>query len=296
MNIAGVIDERRSGYVCAILASMMFGAVPIIAKPLVSTVNPFTLSMLSYLGAFFIFGPIAYKSKIVFKKNDYLILLVIGIGSAFFSPLLYFIGLNQSTASDTSLLSNAEIVFTVFLAILFFKEKLKPIGYVAMGLVLMGVVIITTNFEFSESLFAMNIGHFMILGSTALWALDNNLSRIITSRINSARIVQVKYGIGGIMMLLTMIVFQIPFEINFELLPHIILLSIVGFAGALYFFLLSLKRIGTLKTIAIFSLSSVFGLIFSFLILGEKISQYQIMAIAIMLSGIYLINKKSSSV
>jgi len=288
------LGERRVGYVCAILASIMFGAVPIIAKPLVSEVNPFVLSSITYLCAFLVFIPIVRKSKISFKRNDYVILLVIGIGSAFLSPILYFVGLEKSHASDASLLSNAEIVFTVLLAVLFFKEKLKPVGYFAMAIVLFGVVIITTNLDFSRS-FELNYGNLLILGATALWALDNNLSRIISERISSARIVQVKYGIGGALMIATIFALQIPFQINYDLLPHVILLSLVGFGGALYFFLLSLKRIGTVRTIAIFSFSSVFGLVFSAILLGEKISAYQIIAIVIMLSGIYLINKKTET-
>lgn len=284
------ITQKQIGHMSAVLASMMFGSVPVIAKPLVASINPFVLSSTTYLCAFLIFVPIAHKSKVVCKKNDYLILLIIGIGSAFFSPLLYFVGLERSHASDTSLLSNAEIVFTVILAILFFKEKLTRTGYVAMTMVLFGIVIITTNLDFSTVL-EFNTGHFFILGATLLWALDNNLSRIISNRISSSRIVQIKYGVGGVLMFATVFALQIPFQINSDLIFHVILLSLIGFAGALYFFLVSLKKIGTLRTISIFSLSSVFGLIFSNILLGEQISSYQIIAIVIMLSGIYLINK-----
>jgi len=284
------ITQKQIGHMSAVLASMMFGSVPVIAKPLVSSINPFVLSSTTYLCAFLIFVPIAHKSRVVYKKNDYLILLIIGIGSAFFSPILYFVGLERSHASDTSLLSNAEIVFTVILAILFFKEKLTRTGYVAMTMVLFGIVIITTNLDFLTVL-EFNTGHFFILGATLLWALDNNLSRIISSRISSSRIVQIKYGIGGALMFVTVFALQIPFQINSDLIFQVILLSLVGFAGALYFFLVSLKKIGTLRTISIFSLSSVFGLIFSNILLGEQISSYQIIAIVIMLSGIYLINK-----
>lgn len=283
--------QKQRGYLFAILSSIMFGSVPIIAKPLVSQINPIVLSSVVYLCAFFVFIPIAYKSKTSFKKNDYIILAIIGVGSAFLSPILYFVGLEQSKASDTSLLSNAEIVFTVILAILFFKERLRPVGYFAMVLVMLGVFVISTNLDFSHLEF--NYGHLLILGATGLWALDNNLSRIISERINSARLVQIKYGIGGVLMVATMFSLQIPFKMSSELFFQTILLSLAGFGGALYFFLLSLKRLGTLRTIVIFSLSSVFGLIFSAILLGEKISIIQIFAIGMMLFGVYLISRDS---
>ncbi len=282
------------GYVSAILASTLFGAVPTMAKPLVSNVNILLLATMSYLIASTTFTPIAQKSKILFSKKDYGILIIVSVCGATVAPLLYFLGLNQSTASDTSLLSNAEIVFTVLLALIFFKERLKPVGFVAVGLVLFGVTIITTNLQVSSSLFHINSGHLLILGATALWALDNNLSRIISARINSARLVQIKYAIGGMIMLGITFSMREPFQISPSQIPYIILLGMLGIGGSLYFFLQSLKRIGTIRTIVIFSMSSVFGLGFAGLFLHEQISEFQIIAIIIMLTGIYLINRKES--
>jgi drug/metabolite transporter (DMT)-like permease len=218
----------------------------------------------------------------------------VAICGATVAPLIYFLGLNQSTASDTSLLSNAEIVFTVLLALIFFKERLKPVGFVAVGLVLFGVTIITTNLQVSNSLFQINSGHLLILGATALWALDNNLSRIISLRIDSTKLVQLKYAIGGAIMLGIVFFMKIPFHIDTAQIPYIILLSLLGLGGSLYFFLQSLKRIGTIRTVVLFSMSSVFGLVFAGLFLHEQISAVQITAIVIMLTGIYLINRKES--
>jgi len=282
------------GYASAISASALFGSVPTIAKPIVSNVNVLLLSALVYLIAALAFTPIAQKSKTSFARKDYWILITVAICGATIAPLLYFLGLNQSKASDTSLLSNAEIAFTVLLALIFFKERLRPVGFVAVGLVLFGVVIITTNLQVSNSLFQINSGHLLILGSTALWALDNNLSRIISSRIDSARLVQLKYAIGGAIMLGIVFAMRIPFQISETQIPYLILLSILGFGGSLYFFVQSLKRIGTIRTIVIFSMSSVFGLGFAGLFLHEQISAFQIIAIVIMLTGIYLINRKES--
>src|SRR5207249_9227125 len=122
-------------------------------------------------------------------------------------------------------------------------------------------VIITTNLQVSNSLFQINSGHLLILGSTALWALDNNLSRIISTRIGSARLVQLKYAIGGAIMLGIVFVMRIPFQITETQIPYLIVLSILGIVGSLYFFVQSLKRIGTIRTIVIFTMSSVFGLV-----------------------------------
>lgn len=282
------------GYISALLAAVLFGSVPTIAKPVISNINVLLLSSIAYLIAALTFTPIARKTKTALAKKDYIILVAISICGAAAAPYLYFLGLHQSSASDTSLLSNVEIMFTVLFGLLFFKERLRPVGFISVALVLSGVVIITTNLQFSGSLSHLNAGHFFILGSMVLWALDNNLSRIIATRIDTARLVQLKSAIGGLILLATVFLLGIPFDIKASQIPQVILLSAIGFGGSLYFFLQSLKRIGTIRTIMIFSMASVFGLVFASVFLHEQISAYQAGAIAIMLTGIYMINRKES--
>lgn len=65
----------------------------------------------------------------------------------------------------------------------------------------------------------------------------------------------------------------------------------MGFGASLFFFLNSLKRIGTVKTILLFSTSSIFGMIFAKIVLNENITIYQIIAVAVILGGCYLVKR-----
>jgi drug/metabolite transporter (DMT)-like permease len=142
------------GYISAVLAAVLFGSISTIAKPALLNVNALLLSSAVYLLAGLTATPLKKKARISeIKRKEWLLILAMSISGAVIAPLLYFTGLTQSKASDTSVLSNAEIVFTVLLAILLFREKLKPIGYLAIALVLVGVIIITTNLEFSTFIF-----------------------------------------------------------------------------------------------------------------------------------------------
>ena len=220
-------------------------------------------------------------------------MLAIALSGAVVAPVLYFAGLEQTTASDTAILGNGEIIFSVLLALLFFKERLGRIGYLAVAMVLIGVVIVTTNLEFSSSSFDLkNIGNVLVIGATVFWALDNNLSRVLSNKIEAARIVQLKSAIGGAILLSFVLVFQITINIELEHIPNIILLGTLGFGMSIFLFIHGLKRIGTVKTIMIFSTSAIFGLIFASLFLNEEISHYQLIAMAIMLSGLYLLHRK----
>jgi drug/metabolite transporter (DMT)-like permease len=101
---------------------------------------------------------------------------------------------------------------------------------------------------------------------------------------------------GAILFGITIFGFGVPFNIQLSQIPPILVLGVVGFATSLYFFMQSLKRINTIRTTLIFSLSSVFGLAAASVFLQEQISWYQIVAAGIMILGIYLMNKKESMI
>lgn len=281
------------GYVSAIIAAILFGTVSVVAKPTLVTIHPILLASFVYLLASLVATPLIHKKKFSISLKDKGLLMVIAISGAVIGPILFFVGLEKSTASDSALLLNGEIIFSVFLAILLFREKISRIGYLAVALVIAGVIIVTTDMEFSYSIFdVQNIGNLFIIGATLFWALDNNLSKILSTRLDVARIVQLKSLIGGSILLLLVFVLQIPINIELEHLPNILLLGVAGFGASVFFFLHSLKRIGTVKTIMIFSTSSIFGLIFASIFLQESISYFQFIAMIVILSGIYLLYKK----
>lgn len=278
----------------AILSALLVGSISTLSKPILSNVNPLLLASLVYLLAFLASVPLTRKSmlKPIKKKDWYLILAISGFGSIL-APTLLLMGLAKTTASDASILLNGETVFTVLFAILLFKEKLKPLGYLAIILVLIGVIVVTTNLEFSNFLSDLKKeGNLLILSAAICWALDNNLSRIVSHRVDISRLVQLKSIIGGGILFVIVLLSKIPINITPSEIPNILFLGILGFGFSLYFFLHSLKRIGTVRTILIFSTSSIFGLVFATIFLHEPIGTYQLIAIVIMLFGIYLIARE----
>ena len=296
MNLTQKYGNQRLGYVFAILAAVMFGSVSVLAKPLVSSVDPILLASLVYIISAITLSPLARKQKQKFSRKDILLILSIAVCGAVIAPSLYFVGLTHASASDASLIANGEVFFSVLLAVMFFREKLKPVGWIAIILVLAGMVIITTNLNFTDfTLQQIHYKDMLLIFSTLFWALDNNLSRYLAQKMNVANIAQIKSAIGGIMLLvIAVLIFRININVETDQIIPILVLGSVGFAASLYFFLQGLKRIGTVRTITIFSMSSVFGLVAAGIFLAEQISWYQIMAAGIMILGIYLVSRKET--
>ena len=286
------MSSGKKGYGLAILAAAFFGSVSTLAKPTLESVNPILLTCMVYLISAAAITPATLHKPTSFRRKDFLLILGIAMAGAVIAPLMYFHGLQITTASNTSVLSNMETVFTVAIAILFFKEKLSKIGYIGLGMVTIGAIIVTTDLSLSNFGFQLDAGNLLIIGSSLFWALDNNISKVITKRINVLKIAQLKSVIGGGLLLVVVMVTNIPILLKIAEIPFILLLGTVGFAASLYCFLRAIKIIGIVKTIVIFATSSVFGLIFAVLFLHEQVSMYQIAAIVVMISGVYLINRK----
>lgn len=296
MKLTQKYGSERLGYVFAILAAIMFGSVSTLAKPLVSTVNPLLLSSMIYLIAAATLTPLARKQSFSAGKKNYLLIIAISLCGATIAPSLFFIGLTHASASDAALIANGEVFFSVLLAIVFFKERLGKIGYVATSLILAGMIIVTTDLNFSDfTLKQLHYQDMLLILSMLFWGIDNNLSRILAQKINVAKIAQIKSAIGGsILFVIAVFGFGVPLNVQISQIPPILVLGIVGFAASLYFFMQSLKRINTVRTVLIFSMSSVFGLAAASVFLQEQISWYQIMAAGIMIFGVYMMNRKES--
>ncbi|QLH09174.1 DMT family transporter [Candidatus Nitrosotenuis sp. DW1] len=289
---------ERFGYIFAILAAIMFGSVSTMAKPLVSTVNPLLLSSMIYLIAAATLTPLAQKQSFPASKKNYLLILAISLCGATIAPSLFFVGLTHASASDAALIANGEVFFSVLLAIAFFKERLGKIGYVATALILAGMIIVTTDLNFSDfTLEQLHYQDMLLILSMLFWGIDNNLSRILAQKINVAKIAQIKSATGGAILFgIAVFGFGVPLNVQISQIPPILVLGIVGFAASLYFFMQSLKRINTVRTVLIFSMSSVFGLAAASIFLQEQVSWYQILAAGIMIFGVYLMNRKESAI
>ena len=288
-------SEAIIGYLSVLFAAALFGSVFTVAKIPLATVDPLALSSIVYIVSGLGLIPFARASFRLDSRKDYLLMLVVSLLGAVAAPALLLYGLQQTDASDASILTNGEVIFTIILSAAFFGEKPKGrIGVFAVSLVIAGLFIATTDLQLSETILQFNAGNLMILGSMFFWAVDNNISRRLTTRIHPAKIAMVKSLVGGLILLGIAVLVGKWDEfttIDSNLWLIIIPMSLSGFGGALLLFLQGIKRIGTVKTMSIFSLTPIFGIVIAALVLGESITIRQGIATAIIIGGIMILTR-----
>jgi len=267
--------------------AVLGGTVPVITKLLVGDINPVVAEGLAILLSGAIIIP--YKPKAFPRGGNALLILGISLTGATLAPILYFTGIQQSTAVNAALLGNGEVLFTALIAFGVFHESLRRRQLAEGLLIAAGVIVVSTNLQSGVSLGQGVAGNVLLVGASFLWSVDNNLTRIASHRLGASVIAKFKGLIGGGITTVFLL-------LSSSMVVSLGALPLIGVLGAIFacMAVLSAKAfrlIGAVRAILVFSASSILGPLFAFVALGETVSLVQVGGGALILSGVYLIQR-----
>ena len=283
------INPFEQGFVFAIASAIFFSFNVPISKILLDFVSPYWLASLLYFGAGL--GTLFYyqftkkktttHGKVSNQTFWYGLMIILDI----FAPIFFLIGVKETNGSLVGLLSNAELIFTLMIALLFFREKLSRFSWIASILIVFGLII--ANYQGMSIQF--EIGSLWIILGTLIWGLENNVSKKLS--FGNPLFVVIFKGIGtGIGTLI------IAFILN-EVAPTFLYLMFSFVAGfliyglSLIFYVNAQRSQGAAKVQLIQSFAPILGGILSWLFFQETLSittvfGYVMVVIALILLGI----------
>jgi drug/metabolite transporter (DMT)-like permease len=265
------------------------GTIPTLSKFLLNTTTPFLVTAWTSLLMGVLMLP--YRPKQLPSRRDLGLLAAIGAIGAAAAPVLFFSGIKLSTAVNASLLTNSEVFFTALIAFSVFGERLRRRQLAEGLLIIAGIVIVSTNLELSHVEFFQGLGgNLLIVGSTFLWGIENNLSRVASQRLGSPQVAKFRGLFGGGFLFLVLLLASVPVLIAVGSVPTLLALTSAMLTTTLLF-LAGLRRLGAVRTLLAFSTTSLFGSIFAFLVLGEQITPFQVIGGGLILGGVYLIQR-----
>ncbi|KAF6242567.1 multidrug DMT transporter permease [Nitrosopumilus sp. b1] len=293
------------GITLAVLAAA-FSALPnVIPKPLMEgnsdgiTPNPLMLVFVIYVINGLFFTPLAGKQSPINKLSKYTIFLLILLGVLETSgTLAYTVGLQDTSALNASVLVNGETVFAILIGITLFKEKLGKREVLPFMLIVSGTVFLPLgsdlyhqNWELSEFVY----GDMLILLSGFFYCLDTFIAKKISNSINTRRVVQIMSCSGAVFTLALMLYFEIPFDIAVEQFSIISMVGFLGIGVTMMFFVIALRLIGAVRTVLLYSTSTIFSVIYSTVYLSEAITIINITSVGIVMIGIFALRQKLGS-
>ena len=296
------IRKSKYGYYMIIIAAALSALIHVISKPMLENtggsieINPIVMAFLIYFICGIFFTPIAKNSHSIskFGKKD---LMFMGlIGAAEVSALItYFYGLTTSTAVNASIFSNSEIIFALVIAMLVFKERLRIKECIPFSMIIIGMMIIPIGNDLYQNNFSLGnmvSGDLLIILSGFLYAADITLCKYIGDKFDVKKVTQIVSLVCATIAISIIIIFQIPMDVDIMQIPGILTMSILGTGMSTLFFLMGLKIIGAVRTVLLYSTTSVFGVLFSGIFLAETITSIDVFSLALVLTGIFLLRNR----
>lgn len=277
----------------AVVLSMIFWSFSFIwFKVANKTFHPITIVFIRLLfsvilmTAFLVFT----KKYMKIRKGDWKLFFML----ALFEPFFYFLGesfgLTYVSATVCSVLIATIPVFATIGAWILFKEKLKIINYAGIILSFIGVLIFILNTDGSLSFSLKGLG-LLILAVLSAVGYNLTLSRLV-DHYSPVYIVNVQNIIGASLFLPLFLIFDFKhfasITLTFKMLLPIVELAIFASCGAFILFAYSVRNMGITKANVFSNSIPIFTALFSFLLLGDKLSVQNLIGMAVVIAGLLM--------
>jgi drug/metabolite transporter (DMT)-like permease len=197
-------------------------------------------------------------------------------------PLLLMSGLQATDGATASLLLNVEGVLTALIAWWVFKENADLQVVLGMVAIVVGGAVLALQ----PGLLSLSSGALLIVGACLCWAVDNNLTRKVST--HDALLLA---GLKGLVAGVTNTGLALLLGARWPAVPALATSMAVGFAGyglSLVLFVLALRGLGTARTGAYFSVAPLFGVLVSLLLWPAMPGWTFWLAAALMAVGVWL--------
>lgn len=255
------------------------------------TFNPVTIVFLRLVISIILLSSYLLVSKkfIRIRKEDRKLFMML----ALFEPFFYFLGESfgltyVSATVGSVLISIIPVVATVGAWILF-RERLKFVNYAGIIISFIGVVI----FVLDKGTLTFNIKGISLLMIAVFSAAGYNLtlSRLVGT-YQPVFIVNVQNILGAFLFLPLFLILDlrdlISSPINLKSLIPVIELAVFASCGAFILFAHSVRNMGITKANVFTNFIPVFTAIFSFLLLGDRLTLQNIAGMLIVVSGLIM--------
>jgi drug/metabolite transporter (DMT)-like permease len=266
------MNPAFSAILTALAAAALFGAATPIAKALLGAMSPFMVAGLFYLGSGIGLGaaiavrrlrPRGGRSPLRIRWAELPWLLGAIAAGGVAGPALLMLGLWSTPAATTSLLLNLEGVLTAVIAWVVFRENVDVQVFLGMVAIVAGGVVL--SWQPGDT--GVPAGALLIVGACVCWAIDNNLTRKVSTN-DAMMIASLKGLIAGpanlAIAFATGALWPTATAVSAAMLT-----GLAGYGVSLVLFVVALRHLGSARTGAYFSVAPLFGVTLSMLLWPE---------------------------
>lgn len=279
------------GVPLAFTSAALFGASTPLAKLLLGDIRPWTLAGLLYLGSglgLFLVRLVGAsfgwaRSEAPLRRADLPWLGAAILAGGVIGPVLLMIGLSDTAAASASLLLNLEGVFTLAIAWVIFHENVDWRVGTGAGAILLAALLLSWD---GGTGFGISLPSLAIAGACLAWAIDNNLTRKLSSA-DPLEIAMVKGLAAGAVNAALAAVQGLPWP-TLDATLAACALGFLGYGVSLALFVLALRHLGAARTGAYFSTAPFIGAVLGIALFGSDVTFLFLVAAGLMALGFWL--------
>ena len=232
-------------------------------------------------------------------KNQLVRLLLLGFTGVFSYNICFFSGLHHIEAGRASLIIALNPMVITIGAVLLFGERLTLLQYFGLLISLLGAVLVISNGDLSL-LFSGGFGwgEAAIMGCVISWSAYSLIGRSVLKSMTPLSAVFYSAVFGSLMLLPATMIDGVPPDpssYSSQDWLSLLFLGILGTAAGFSLYYRAITKIGAPRSGVFINLVPLFSIVLAWLFLGETVNISVLIGGTILMSGVYLTNKKSKT-
>jgi len=286
------VNNKHVGVLIILLASIMWAIEPILAK--ISFENSdylHTSAIRAIVAALtaFIYIILTRKTPLKVTRQQLSPLIYIALVGTLIADFMYFVALSQITVINAVIIGHMQPIFIIAFGFFLLKtDTLTKFDYLGIALMILSGFLVTT--QTLENLFALRfgtMGDLIVLSATIAWATSAIVMKKYLTMMDAGVISFYRFFLPALIFAAYLGMTSSLFIAN---IYQVCIGVIIGIGTILYYE--GLKRLKAAQVSGLELSTPFFAAILAFLFLNEIATSMQIIGIALLFGGVYLISKK----
>ncbi len=255
-----------------------------------TTYPPITLAVVRFVVATLILGALTLlpQNRVRLEKKDIFTVVICGLTGIMLYAVLQNIAMQWTSASNATLIIASYPVITLLLETLIYKTKLSVIKIVGI-LVAIGGVVILSYIRADARQSGELLGSILLIIAGVVWAVYNFRTKKVINRYPPITLLFYTTLFGTIFMLPMALIergqWQPPTLLSFSMMLFLgVFCSVVAFL----LYNRGLKTMAASSVTSMLNLVPIFGVFFSYILLGEEVTLRKFVGGAIVILGVML--------
>lgn len=293
-------SSERLGITLAVLAALGFSFKAIFVKLAYAAAAVDAVTLLTLRMTFAL--PIALWASLwlcraapPLSRNDWGLLLVLGVLGYYGASILDFIGLQYISAALERLILFIYPTLTVLIGVLFMGKALEKRQVAALALSYAGIgLAFAHDLQVTDDMHAVLLGGAFIFGSALSYALYSAGAEVAIRRLGTLRFAALAIIVSTFATQLHFVLTQ-PFSAlaqPLEVYAYAAAMALFSTVLPVFWQSAAVQRIGAARTVLIGTLGPMLTIFFAWLLLTEPVSIAQLLGAGLVLAGVLLVSQR----